>query len=52
MSGLVVRRMEPDELGAVIDVWHRSLVDSLNWLRPEQRSSEAEYRAFFRDVVA
>ncbi len=52
MDGLVVRRMEPDELPPVIDVWHRSLVDSLDWLRPEQRSSEAEYRAFFRNVVA
>ncbi len=52
MDGLVVRRMEPEELPAVVDVWHRSLVDSLDWLRPEQRSSEAEYRTFFRNVVA
>ena len=52
MDGLVVRRMKTEELPAVVDVWHRSLVDSLHWLRPEQRSSEAEYRAFFRNVVA
>ncbi len=52
MDGLVVRRMKTEELPAVVDVWYRSLADSLHWLRPEQRSSEAEYRAFFRDVVA
>ena len=52
MASLVVRRMEPEELPAVIDVWYQSLSDSLHWLRPEQRSSEADYRAFFRNVVA
>ena len=52
MDGLVVRRMKAEELPSVVDVWHRSLVDSLHWLRPEQRSSEAEYRDFFRNVVA
>ncbi len=52
MDGLVVRRMEPEELPAVIEVWYRSLDDSLHWLRPDQRASEAEYRAFFRNVVA
>ena len=52
MDGLVVRRMERKELPAVVDVWYQSLNDSLHWLRPEQRSSEAESRAFFRDVVA
>ena len=52
MDGLVVRRMERKELPAVVDVWYQSLNDSLHWLRPEQRSSEAEYRAFFHNVVA
>ncbi len=52
MDSLVVRRMKPEELPGVVDVWYRSLDDSLDWLRPEQRSSEVEYRAFFRDVVA
>ena len=52
MAGLVVRRMEPEELPAVVDVWYQSLSDSLHWLKPEQRSSEAESRAFFRNVVA
>ena len=52
MDGLVVRMMEPEELPAVVGVWYRSLDDSLDWLRPEQRSSEVEYRAFFRNVVA
>ena len=44
--------MKTEELPSVVDIWHRSLVDSLHWLRPEQRSSEAEYRDFFRNVVA
>ena len=52
MDGLVVRRMEPEELAAVIEVWYRSLDDSLHWLRPDQRASEAEARARFRNVVA
>ena len=52
MDGLVVRRMEPEELPTVVEVWLRSLEDSLEWLRPEQRADGVERRAFFRNVVA
>jgi ribosomal protein S18 acetylase RimI-like enzyme len=44
--------MAAEELPEVIEVWYQSLAASLAGLRPEQRRTEAEYRAFFRDVVA
>ena len=47
-----MRRIEPSDLAAATALYARSLIDSMPWLRPEQCHSEAEHRAFFRDVVA
>jgi GNAT superfamily N-acetyltransferase len=48
----VIRRPEPHEMAAAAGVYARSLVDSLDWLRPEQRHTEAENRRYFETVVA
>jgi GNAT superfamily N-acetyltransferase len=44
--------MAPNELDEVVDVYYRSLIGSLSFLRPEQLRSEEDYKGFFRDVVA
>jgi ribosomal protein S18 acetylase RimI-like enzyme len=49
---VIVRRMAPDELDEVIDVWYRSLTGSLAYMRPEQQHSESDSKAFFRQVIA
>lgn len=52
MSKVAVRRMQPLELDTVASVWWRSLNDSTQWLRPEQKHPRAEALAFFCTVVA
>jgi ribosomal protein S18 acetylase RimI-like enzyme len=52
MSKLELRRMARSELDEVIDVWYRSLLGSLSYMRPEQLRSEEAHKGFFRDVVA
>jgi GNAT superfamily N-acetyltransferase len=51
LSG-VVRRMTPNELGQAVDVWYRSLLGSISYMRPEQLRSEEAYKSYFRDIVA
>jgi ribosomal protein S18 acetylase RimI-like enzyme len=47
----IVRRMAPNELEEVVEVWYRSLLGSLSYLRPEQLRSEEAYKGFFREIV-
>jgi RimJ/RimL family protein N-acetyltransferase len=44
--------MASGELPVVIDVWYRSLLGSLEGMRPDQLRSEGSYKDFFRNVVA
>jgi GNAT superfamily N-acetyltransferase len=44
--------MNPSELSEVIDVWYRSMMGSLSYMRPEQLRPEQDYKGFFRTVVA
>jgi putative acetyltransferase len=46
MSEIVVRAMLSEDLPAVADVWWRSLDESLDWLRPEQKHSMVESKTF------
>ena len=52
MSQVAVRKMQPPELDTVAEVWWRSLDDSTQWLRPEQKHSMAESLVYFRTVIA
>ncbi len=48
---MIVRLLEPSETHPAAVVYARSLVDSLDFLRPEQCHTDAEHRAYFADVV-
>ncbi len=52
MSKVVIRKMQPQELDDVAEVWWQSLDDSTQWLRPEQKHPVEEAMTFFRKVVA
>lgn len=47
-----IRRLAASELAEATDVWYRSLVVSIAYMRPEQRRREEEDKGFFREVVA
>ena len=51
MSTTRIRPMAEGQLEATLGVWHRSMVESNAWLRPEQCHTAAEDHAFFRDVI-
>lgn len=50
-ASVLVRRMDPSELSEVTDTWYRSLMGSLEYMRPEQLRSEEANKTFFRQVV-
>jgi putative acetyltransferase len=51
VTELVVRTMQSEDLSAVADLWWRSLDESLDWLRPEQKHGMEESKAFLRSQV-
>jgi ribosomal protein S18 acetylase RimI-like enzyme len=51
-AACIVRRMSTAELPTVIDVWYRSLYQSLTQFGSRQRPSEEGAHQFFRNVVA
>ena len=51
-AGLGVRKMGPQELESVVDLWWQSHEASTSWLRPDQKFSADESKSFFRTVVA
>jgi ribosomal protein S18 acetylase RimI-like enzyme len=48
----VIRRMQPEELPKVIEVWIRSQAELLSRLRAEQVYPPEEMRPWFRDVLS
>jgi len=51
-AGCIVREMRTAELPTVIEVWYRSMSQSLTEIGSKQRPSEEGAHHFFRNVVA
>lgn len=51
MEACVIRKLGPNEVDSAFEVFWRSLDDSIRWLRPEQRHTQAQTREFFTRVV-
>jgi GNAT superfamily N-acetyltransferase len=49
---LEIRRMRPEEIARVVDVWERSRWDALPWLEERMGHTHEDNLRFFRDNVA